>query len=154
MYVRFHKAFTMIELVFVIVVIGIISAIALPRFGESVESAYDAKAKNAVAIIQSAITTERQKLILRGLINKNVTSLEDASGQLFNGINGDTNNAVLSSPVTPCANNSSKYCWSKSGTTYTYHSNSTTVNFTLSGNKFTCTIDTSDSGKLCRYLTE
>jgi len=148
------NAFTMVELIFVIVIIGILSAIALPKFSETADLAYKSKAKDTVAIIQSAIATGRQKLILRGKANQNITSLEDGSGQLFNGINGDTDDAVLSSSVTPCANSNSKYCWTKNGTTYTYHSGDAAVDFVLNGNKFTCTINTTDSGKLCKYLVK
>ncbi len=60
------KAFTMIELVFVIVVIGILSAIAIPKFAATRDDAIIAKARATVAAMRSAIATERQKRILRG----------------------------------------------------------------------------------------
>jgi len=55
-----QKAFTMLELVFVIVVIGILSAIAIPKF------AVITKTKVTIASVRSALATERQKNILRG----------------------------------------------------------------------------------------
>ena len=60
------KAFTMVELVFVIVVIGILSAIAVPKFAATRDDAVIAKGRSAVAAMRSAIAMERQKRILRG----------------------------------------------------------------------------------------
>ncbi len=61
-----NKAFTMIELVFVIVVIGILSAIAIPKFAATRDDAIISKARAEVAAMRSAIATERQKRILKG----------------------------------------------------------------------------------------
>ena len=77
-----QKAFTMVELIFVIVIIGILAAVALPKFGESANQAYLSKAKNAVAIIQSAVTTERQKMILRGDAGTDIESWKIPQVQL------------------------------------------------------------------------
>ena len=56
----------MIELVFVIVIIGILSAIAIPKFAATRDDAIVSKARAEVAAMRSAIATERQKRILRG----------------------------------------------------------------------------------------
>ncbi len=61
------KAFTMVELVFVIVVIGILSAIAVPKFAATRDDAEVSKGRAEVAALRSAISTERQKRILRGV---------------------------------------------------------------------------------------
>jgi len=61
-----RKAFTMIELVFAIVVIGILSAIAIPKFAVTRNDAVVTKGKTTVAALRSAIATERQKRILKG----------------------------------------------------------------------------------------
>ena len=63
------KAFTIIELIFVIVIIGILAAIAIPKLSSTVDFAYVTKAKSTVAAVRSALATERQKLILRGITN-------------------------------------------------------------------------------------
>ena len=44
--INMKKGFTMIELVFVIVIIGILSAVALPKFLETANQAHDAAVKS------------------------------------------------------------------------------------------------------------
>ena len=61
------KAFTMVELVFVIVIIGILSAIAVPKFAATRDDAIISKAIAEVAAMRSAIAIERQKRVLRGV---------------------------------------------------------------------------------------
>lgn len=53
------KAFTMIELVFVIVVLGILAMVALPRLASSKEDAEITRVKAEIAAIRSAIQTYR-----------------------------------------------------------------------------------------------
>ena len=60
------KAFTMIELIFVIVVIGILAAIAVPKMAATRDDAVITKGIAEVAAMRSAIATERQKRILKG----------------------------------------------------------------------------------------
>jgi len=62
-----RRAFTMIELVFVIAVVGILAAIAIPKFAMTRNDAVITKAKTTVAALRSAIATERQKRILKGV---------------------------------------------------------------------------------------
>lgn len=59
-------AFTMIELIFVIVVLGILAAIAIPRLGATRDDAQIAKGRSDVAAIRSAIVSERQTRLLQG----------------------------------------------------------------------------------------
>ena len=61
-----RRAFTMLELVFVIVVIGILSAIAIPKFALTRNDAEITKARAEVAAMRSAIAIERQKRVLKG----------------------------------------------------------------------------------------
>lgn len=53
------KAFTMIELVFVIVALGILAMVALPRLVSSKEDAEITRVKAEIAAIRSAIQTHR-----------------------------------------------------------------------------------------------
>lgn len=61
-----RKAFTLVELVFVIVIIGILSAIAIPKLAATRDDAQISRARAAIASLRNAISTERQKRILRG----------------------------------------------------------------------------------------
>ena len=73
------SAFTMIELVFVIVVLGILAAVALPRLGSTMVSSRIAAAQGDVAAVRSAIASERQKNLVKG-INDYPTTLESGTG--------------------------------------------------------------------------
>lgn len=64
-----RKAFSMIELVFVIVVLGILAAIAIPKFAATRDDAQIAKGRSDVAAIRAAILSERQGRLLRGQSN-------------------------------------------------------------------------------------
>jgi len=56
----------MVELILVIIIIGILSAIAIPKFAKTAEGAYESRAKSVVAALRSVIAMQRQKNILRG----------------------------------------------------------------------------------------
>ena len=60
------SAFTMIELIFVIVIIGILASVAIPRLAATRDDAEITKARVVVATIRNALAMERQKRILRG----------------------------------------------------------------------------------------
>lgn len=139
-------AFTMIELVFVIVVIGILASIAIPRFAATRDDAEISKAIATVGAIRTSLATERQLRTLRGDFTA-ITSLSNnaATGVVFQdfsyGSDGNaTKRSVLESSVLGCANASSKACWVDSGEgTYTYRMpTSGTVVFTLSNGQFNC----------------
>lgn len=81
-----RKAFTMIELVFVIVVLGILAVVAIPRFAATRDDAQIAKGRSDVAAIRAAIVNERQTRLLKGdssyinKLNSSDTSLFDGNG--------------------------------------------------------------------------
>ena len=129
-----RKAFTMIELVFVIVVIGILSAIAIPKFAVTRNDALDTKGKSTLAAVRSSLVTERQKRILRGDFTV-IDNLSNGGSGVFTFFSNDKDgnaNRVISYPVTSCTN---KGCWQGSGTTYTYYSKNGACAFTLAGNR-------------------
>ena len=59
------KAFTIIELIFVIVALGILAMVALPRLAGSKEDAEIARVKAEIAAIRSAIQTHRGANLLK-----------------------------------------------------------------------------------------
>lgn len=138
MQVSSKKAFTMIELVFVIVVIGILSAIAIPKFAATRDDAIITKAIATVASVRSSLSTERQKRIMRGVF----TSIGDLgdSTYVFSNFDGNSSHPVLEYPVNPCSG-SARSCWVRDNAgQYTFRDPAgINVVFTLSGNKFDCT---------------
>ena len=60
------NAFTMIELTYVIVILGILSAVALPKFTGTKNMAELSSARADVAAIRSSIMTERQSQLIKG----------------------------------------------------------------------------------------
>ena len=56
----------MIELIFVIVILGILAAVALPKFTGSVDQAYLSKAQSKVASIRMGLSNWRSKALLKG----------------------------------------------------------------------------------------
>jgi len=61
-----RKAFTIIELIFVIIILGVLSAVAIPKLGASKQSADIGKGRADIASIRSAILSERQQQLVRG----------------------------------------------------------------------------------------
>ncbi len=115
------KAFTMIELIFVIVVVGILAAIAIPKFSVTRDDAVITRARNTVASIRSAMSNEVQKRIMQG----NYNQIQDLGGTdnaynspLFTYFDGDENTGtgkVLEYPIYSCKDASSTGCWIKKG---------------------------------------
>ena len=135
---KIQKAFTVLELVFVIVIVGILSAVAIPKFAVTRDDAVITKARATVASVRSSLSTERQKRILRG----DFTSIGDLgdSTYAFSYFDGNTSHPVLEYPVKNCAG-TKRECWNRdSATQYTFREGTgTDVVFTLSGNKLNCT---------------
>lgn len=116
-----NKAFTMVELVMVIVVIGILAAIAIPKLAVTRDDAIVTKAKTTVGTLRTAIATERQKRMLRG----NFTHVDGATAESLLEYGLDSK-------------------WSRSGNTFTFTGPDGTCVFTVSNNKLTkgsCNVD-------------
>ena len=80
------NAFTMIELVFVIVILGILSAIAIPKFAATRTDAEISKGRADVASIRSAIMTERQSRLIKGEHEFLIGGSMNDGNKLFDGI--------------------------------------------------------------------
>lgn len=130
-----QKAFTMMELIFVIVVIGILSAVALPRLGGTVNRAHISKGESTLAAVRSALSTERQKRILRGNFD-DIESLSNGFGTYTdeNAVTGSILENAVKSGCTEVG------CWnSTDGVTHTFYYQGGSCDFVLTANKLTGT---------------
>jgi len=151
-------AFTMIELVFVIVIIGILTAVAIPKFGAVFQDAYDSKAVETVAAIRSSILNERQRRIMTGGGSSFTPILDDATANVSGESLFDGNDTV-EMLMYPIYSGTKAGKWMKktdnSGSVITYRYNLRNgkyvdFNYTKATGKFDC--DHSDD--TCKYLTE
>ncbi|QSZ40889.1 prepilin-type N-terminal cleavage/methylation domain-containing protein [Sulfurimonas aquatica] len=143
---NYRYAFTMVELVMVIVVIGILTAIALPKFAAMSEEAAISKGRSDIASIRSGIITERQARLIKGDPSY-ISGTALNTGGLFAGI--------LNYPI-PASTDSSH--WNDTATsdatnTYNYNINGTNVGFTYTRSTgiFDCTDSTAT---YCEELTK
>ena len=157
MNLKTQNAFTMLELVFVIVVIGILSAVAIPKFSKSRDDAVIAKAKATVSSVRSALATERQKRILRGDFTA-ITSLQsDGGNNVFSQFSTDqagNNNNVLEYAITNCTDQGlAQGCWTiTGGTTYRFAMPLVgNADFNITNNRFVCMVPASAN---CKLLTQ
>lgn len=130
-----RNAFTMVELVFVIVVIGILAAIAVPKFAATRDDAQITKGLATLAAVRSSISTERQKQILRGEFG-GITSLRPGSTGVFTKFNNDTNGSlVLEYDVESCQDRIG--CWyTGDGVNYTFKTPTGDCKYKLDSNRF------------------
>ena len=140
-----RKAFTMVELVFVIVVLGILASIAATKMSVTRDDALIAKARSQVASIRSGIALEKGKKMMEGSATIYPTDLGDTSSTLFGG--------VLDYPVYSEDKNGK---WKAGTTANTYYFNWSShpggILFTY--NNSTGTFDCSHTIDICQDLTE
>jgi general secretion pathway protein G len=156
---NFKSGFTMVELIFVVVIIGILASIAIPRFAATRDDAVVAKARNTIATVRNALAMERQKRILRG----DFTPITAVGGQTDVFGHFDNNSSlplVLEYPIPNTPDTKDKWSFSQGSgkdgrDQYIFKSSLGDVIFEVVNGKFECdpslTSNTNDKG--CRQLT-
>jgi len=118
------RAFTLIELIFVIVILGILASVAIPNFSGTVDNAYIAKAQAKVDTVRSGLQNYRSISILKGNGAKYPSSL-DKDGKLFAVVaEGEDNSTEVGK-------------WSANGNIYTYHTHGVDIYFEYDSTKGT-----------------
>lgn len=141
----------MIELIFVIVVLGILAAVAVPKFAATREDAQVSKGAADVAAIRSGIVSVRQKYLLRGNTGW-INQLSSGGGQLFDG-NGTAGTEILMYPVTP-KNSGGHWTTASADPTYVYQVGAATCTFTYTPGTgtFNLTGSNNDANGYCNAL--
>lgn len=150
------QAFTMIELIFVVVILGILSAIAIPKFAGVREDAVISKGKAEVASIRAGIALLKSQRLLEGNttlpLNLDAATANSSGASLFN--SGAYGN-ILSSPLYAKETNKDNG-WTKTGdTTYQFYVSGTPIQFdyNTTNGTFNCDAANATTGTNCKYLT-
>lgn len=156
---KLRNAFTIIELMFVIVVLGILAMVAIPRMSGAINDANIAKARSDVAALRSAIASERQQRFLQGQSNfaAKLDNASTANGQEI--FNGDETNATAGMLLTyPIITGSNDGQWIKlSDTQYNFRNEGVNITFTYTPatGRFTCDrTATGDAGTYCQRIVD
>jgi general secretion pathway protein G len=113
-------AFTMVELVFVIVVLGILAAVAIPRLAASRDDAVMVKGKSQISAIRSGIAMQKSRRLLQGetpypdTLDSAANDTDDE--RLFNFSDGNSSN-ILEYPIISKQNRDG-YWFKDTNTTY------------------------------------
>jgi len=144
---NYRYAFTMIELIFVIVVLGILAAIAIPKFAATRTDAQIAKGRSDIAAIRSAIMTERQSRLIKGDSTWITQLSENNATKLFTG--SDNNHTLLLYGVSAGTTDGH---WRKTSVNhYVFKVGGTDCTFTYDGaGKFTLT----STADICKKLVQ
>ncbi|MEK6658296.1 MAG: prepilin-type N-terminal cleavage/methylation domain-containing protein [Campylobacterota bacterium] len=118
---KFSRAFTMVEMVFVIVVLGILAAIAVPRMAATRADAEITKGRADIASVRSGIVSERQGRLIQGQTSW-ITAANLDSGGLFGG--------VLMYPVANESGKNGKWSATAGSGTYVFRANNVSTTFT------------------------
>lgn len=137
----------MIELVFVIVVLGILASIAIPKLAATRTDAEIAKGRSDIASVRSAIVTERQSQLIKG-VNSWIPKLSSGTTTLFT---GDGAGRTLLMYGIAAGTGSGHWQGNADGLNYTFTIQTTNVAFTYNPAAGTFTCNT--AAAMCQTLT-
>jgi len=148
----------MIELVFVIVVLGILAAVAVPKFAATRVDAQISKGAADVASIRSAIVSERQSRLIKGCAKfiPNGTNAADTTTclNITGGIKqmdaGGLFGGVLMYPIKNQSGKDGAWSATAGSGTYVYRAGGVDTTFTYNATTgvFTCTEGSGHCNKL------
>lgn len=149
------NAFTMVELVFVIVVLGILAAVAVPRLAATRTDAEITKGRADIASIRSAIVTERQEQLIQG-VNTWIQKLSSSTTTLFTGDTTPNPDRTLLMYGITARNASGHWEGNANGLNYTFQVQTTDVPFTYTPatGVFTCDRTAGGTGTMCGLLID
>ena len=157
-----RKAFTMIELIFVIVVLGVLAAIAVPKLAATREDAIIAGGRANILAIRSGIISERQARMFRGN-SAYAGELDDNTTVALNQPGESLFSVVLAQPYRGAGSSGwIKTAHANGGATATYNfrvndqGNDTDFTYTTANGVFDCnlTAGTAVQQSLCSSLTQ
>ena len=158
MNIKNKKAFTMIELIFAIVIVGILASVAIPRLAATRDDAVVTKARTTVASVRNALSMQRQKRILRGDFNP-IKAVGGATNVFGNFDNNISLPSVLEYPIVSQPNTKDKWSFNaRSGgkrDQYIFDSTLGKVYFEVVNGKFECDSALTDNNNTngCNQLT-
>ena len=144
------SAFTMIELVFVIVILGILSAVAIPKFAATRTDAEISKGRADISSIRSSIVTERQSRLIKG-DSSWISKLSDNNDTLFTG--SDENHTLLLYGIASGTNNGHWQATNDDYKHYTYRVGGKDCNLTYDNTTGKFTLDDSQP-TICNKLVK
>jgi len=138
------RAFSLIEIIFVIAIISIVLIVAIPKLGNTLNNANTNKIKSDILLIREGLNNYKNKMILQGSTTT-LESLEENDTYLFSKI---LQNPIYSSEKPKIGS------WCKiSNTSYrVYIENGDSVEFVYDNDDYS--FDCDDDNLFCQELTQ